>query len=110
MIWLSQDQTIVLAGHTQVRVLGLQQDAIRLSVESQSHLRAVNGVCNSGRHPRRHGETKVDASGASVEQSADELTITTRRQLGPAFSLRRVGECAACSESSEPALTFAESN
>ncbi len=120
MIWLARDQTIVVAESIWIRVLSLQPDSIRLSVATQSNLRIVR--CQTGKmltvcvtlaavHENAAG-LEVDAPGANIEQSCDELDVQAQMQTTwkSVFVTLRIGECVAFTETSVPAATPTESD
>ena len=119
MIWLARDQTIVVAESIWIRVLSLQPYTIRLSVTMQPSLHMV--PCQTGDDLTArvtlaaiHGNSAgldVYTSGASIEQSCQELDVQDQTQTTPnlVFITLRVGECVAFAETSEPAATATES-
>lgn len=119
MIWLTRDQTIVVAESIWIRLLSRQPDTIRLSVATQPTLHIVGvpdghdvTVCVT--LAAVHGNAaglEVDAPGASIEQSCDELDVQAQMQTtrNSVFVTLRVGECVAFAEISEPATTPTES-
>ncbi len=120
MIWLARDQTIVVAESIWIRVLSLQRVTIRLSVATQSNLHIVRvpdghdvTVCVT--LAAIHGNAaglEVDAQGASIEQSCDELHVQAQMQTtwNSVFVTLRIGECVAFAETSVPAATPTESD
>ena len=118
MIWLAQDQTIVVAKSTWIRVLSLQLDTIRLSVKTETSLHVV--PCQTGHDvtlrvtlAALRGNTAgldVDAPGASSEQSCTKLDPQdqSKTACNLSFVTLRVGECIAFAETSKPAATPTE--
>ena len=120
MIWLARDQTLVVAESIWIRVLSLQPCTIRLSVTMQPSLHIV--PCQTGHDVTArvtlaavHGNAaglEVDAPGASIEQSCDELDVQDQMQATRnfVFVTLHVGECVGFAETTESAAPPTDSD